>query len=109
MRCRDCARDRPGLDGYKAVEAILIGQGPSCPGEVRVERRGMVISRVRVSSRCIRLPYLNQAIRNRVAITVQHSSSDNNAFSQRFPSMLNREITFVRMNIGMSKHWSCYF
>jgi hypothetical protein len=65
----------------------------------------MVVIHVRISSRRIRLPNLDQAIRHRVAIPIQHSPAHNNAFSQRFSRMLASEVLIMWTNIRMAKDW----
>ena len=93
------------LDGHKAVESVLVGERSSRAGEVRIERRGVVVLRVRISSRRIRLPNLDQAIRHGVPIAIDHPAAHDDALPQRLSCMLNREILIDRTNIGMAKDW----
>ena len=98
-------RIRARLDGYEAVKSVLVCQGSSCSGEVRIKRRRVVVLFMRVPSRGIGLPDFNETIRYGAPIAIQNSSSNCDALSQRLPHMLNREVVISRTDIRMAEHW----
>jgi hypothetical protein len=63
----------------------------------------VIVFRMCISSGCICLPNLDQAIRHRVTIPVHYSPAHDDAFSQRFSRMLKRKVLIVGMNAGMAK------
>jgi hypothetical protein len=95
------------FNGHKTVESVVVGQSSSRAGEVRIERGGVVVFRVRVSSRRIRLPNLDQAVRHGVAIPIHYSPAHNDALPQRFPRLLNRKVSIIWMNVGIAKDRAC--
>src|SRR5580692_1833721 len=97
------------LDGRKTVESLVVGQCSSGPGEIRIERSGVVVFRVCISPRRIRLPNLYQAVRHGAAIPIHNPPAHNNALPQRFARMLMRQVLIVWMNAGMAEDWPRHF
>src|SRR5258708_1629836 len=83
-----CAR----LDGKKLVTAIRIGQCASAAAEIRIKRRVMLIHFMHVTSRGVRLPYLDQRAAYWPAAFVQQASADCNPLSERCACMLRGQI-----------------
>src|ERR1700733_7551603 len=85
-------RIRAGLDGYKTIKPVRIGQRSSSSGEVRIEWCWMVVSYMSISAGSVRLPDLNQAVRQRVAISIEHATAHDDALADRLCRMLNCEV-----------------
>ena len=66
-------------------------------GEVRVERRRVLIDLVAVASRRIRLPDLDQRLRHRASIVVEDPSLDDDALAKGLAGVLPGEV-----GVGMS-------
>src|SRR5271165_7520872 len=94
-------RIRSRLDGHKCVAAVCVRHRSAGAGEVGIEWRRVGVLGMRVASRSVRLPDFDQAVRHRVAISVQYATTHDDAFSQRITPMLNREIVFIRTDGGM--------
>src|SRR5262249_7044588 len=94
------------LDGHKTVDAFVVGQGPACSAEVGVDRGGMLIFRMPVSAGRIRLPNLDQGVRDGTSVAVEHTSCNNNALAERFACMLDRKVIVVFTNLLVTVNWS---
>ena len=53
---------RAGLDGDEAIATVVVGQAPTRPREVGVERRRMLVILVEVAAGSIRLPDLHDRL-----------------------------------------------
>src|SRR5262245_15423645 len=80
------------LHGDKAVVALVVGNGTPCPGEIRIERRRMLVDVVDVAAASIRLPDFHQGIGNRALVFVEHMAVHDDAFAQRFALVLPGEV-----------------
>ena len=72
-----------GLDGEEAVAAFVIGQAAAGAEEIRIERRGMLVDLVNITSGGVRLPDLDQRIAHRPAVFVEHAARHDDAFAER--------------------------
>src|SRR3546814_5450720 len=72
-----------GLDGDEAIAPRVVGHHPARAGEVRVERRVMLVPRVDVAAAGIGLPDLHQGPRHRAAVFVEHAAAHDNALAKR--------------------------
>ena len=95
-------RIRPRLDGDKTVHSVFVGQCAPGTGEIRIERRGMLVDRMSVPARRVRLPQLNQRARNRLAIAIQHPPGHDDALAERLARMLTGEIVVGFANLSMT-------
>ncbi len=94
---------------HKSIKTIVIGERSTGTGEVRVQRRIMLIALMPVTTRSIGLPHLDQGIRYGAAILVHHTTAHQDALSQRLTIMLPREIGIRRADSLMTKHWAGCF
>src|SRR5580704_3710517 len=88
-------RVRPGPDRRERVAALVVGDAPSGPGEVRIERRRPPIPPVHVSPGGVRLPDLDERPAQRVALGVEHAPRDDDPLSDRLALVLDREVVVV--------------
>src|SRR5262245_11104174 len=80
------------LDRDEPIRAICPAQAPAGAREVGIERRRMVISRMRIPTRCVRLPCLEQHTRYWAAGRVEHAAVHDDPLTKRFAAMLAGEI-----------------
>ena len=89
-------RIRSGLDRDELITSVGVGQRPPGPGEIRVERRRMIVDRVRVTPRRVALPDFDQ----RCGIARPSSSTTWPDTMMRSPSgsptMLGRQVVVRR-------------
>ena len=72
-----------GLDGAEGVVAVLVGQRPAAAAEVRIDRGEIGVVAVPVAAAGIGLPDLDQRVRHRPAVLVQHVAVHDDAFADR--------------------------
>src|SRR4029077_11466482 len=77
-------RIRAGLHRHEAIRAVDIGHHSANPGEVRIERRFVLIAVVSIAACGVGLPNFDETLRNRAAILVEHETRDNDTFAERF-------------------------
>ena len=88
----------PGLDGHEPVFAVAVGAGLADPEEVRIERRReRGLPPVHVAAARVGLPDLDQRVRDRITVLVEHSARDDAALADRLAagSGVGREIGIV--------------
>src|SRR5260370_41454009 len=81
-----------GFDSDEPVPPLPIGQAAAGAGEVRVERRGVVVYRVDIPPGGVGLPYLHQRVSHRVAVAVDDATADDHPFAERLSIMLPRYV-----------------
>src|SRR5579871_1867994 len=81
-----------GADRGEAITAHGIRQRPSRAGEIRIERRVVLVFNVEISSGGIGLPDFDQRVGDRTAVLVAHAAAYNDAFSHRFAGVLSCQI-----------------
>src|SRR5262249_15038361 len=89
-------RVRARLDGDEAVAALTVGEAPAGAGEVRVERRGVLVDLVSVPSGGVRLPDLDERAAQRPSFLVEHTPLDDDSLAERLALVLTREIGLER-------------
>src|ERR1700674_1192649 len=94
---------RAWLDGHEPVASIGVGAAPPRPGEVRVERRLMVVDGVRIPARGIRLPNLHERFPDRLPVAVEHTAAHDDPLSNRLASVLAGEVRILRPDRYASK------
>src|SRR5215469_5433455 len=77
-----------GLDAYETVAPLAVGHRAALAAKIRIERGGMLVAFVNIPARRVRLPYLDQGIRDRAAILIGHAPREDYALAQRLPRML---------------------
>jgi hypothetical protein len=78
----------------------VVGQAASGAGEVRVQRRGMLVALVHVPAGRVGLPDLHQLPPYRSAVAVQHAPAHHDARPDRLAGALNRQVRFQRIDVG---------
>jgi hypothetical protein len=84
-----------GPDRDKAIAAVGVGHRPSAAGEIRVRRRVVVVTLVRITARGIGLPDLHQRIGDRLAVGVEDAPADDDAFADRVRGVLLGQVEIV--------------
>src|SRR3546814_4867877 len=64
-----------GLDGDEAVAALVVGDGAAIAGEIRIERRVMLVDGVAVTAGRIGLPQFDERARHRPTVFVEHTTA----------------------------------
>ena len=83
---------RAGLDRDEAVAALVVGEAAAGAGEVRVERRGVLVDLVPVAAGRVRLPDLDQRVAHRPAVLVEHAAGDDDPLAERLALVLARQV-----------------
>ena len=84
-----------GLDGDEAVIAFRVGLRAAGAGEIRIERRGMLVDGVDVAAAGIGLPQLDQRVRHAAAVFIKHMAVHDDAFAERLALVLDGEVAVV--------------
>ena len=72
----------------KTVAAVFVGESAAFAGEIRVERRVVLVIFVQVASGGVGLPNFNEGFADGAAIFVDDASADSDAFAERFTFVL---------------------
>src|SRR5215470_11520498 len=88
-----------GLDCEEAIVAFFIGYTPPRTDKVGIQRRIVLVHRMVITSRRVRLPDLDEGIRNRPLIFVHHLANDDDALAHRLFAgiRVTGEIDFFRI------------
>ena len=89
---------RAGTDGREAIAALGVRKRMSKTGEVRVERRVMLIVFVEIAAGRVGLPHFHESVRDGVTVFITHDTADDDAFALRFAGMLAREVASFYVN-----------
>ena len=93
-----------GLDRDEAVAAVVVGERPPGAGEVRVERRGMLVDLVRDSGRP-RSPARPRAARSgRAPVVVEDAAGDDDPLAERFAGVAWRQVGVGRRDRVLAEH-----
>src|SRR5690625_636672 len=95
-------RVRPGLDRHETPIAVVIGQGASGAGEVRIDRRWMLVSLMDVSARGIGLPNLNKLAGYTSASAVEKASGHFTLAAARRTALSYRHVRFRRVHVAFA-------
>src|SRR5215469_9572638 len=98
-----------GLDGDETVHAMFIGQGSTRTTKVRIERGGMLVLNMPIPSGGVRLPNLDECIRNGPPVAVENAPAYDDAFTDWLTWVLAGQIVIVFPNLLMPKNWSGNF
>ena len=85
-----------GLDGGEVVTALGVGDGPTGAGEAGVERRRPGVLRVGVAPGGVGLPELDQGVRHRPAVAVEHPPGNDDPLPDRLGSTVRGEVGIAR-------------
>src|ERR1700712_5509694 len=80
-----------GLDGDEAVIALRIGLRAAGTGEIRIERRRMLVDDMDIAAAGIGLPQLDQRIRDTATVFVEHMAVHDDALAERLALALQGE------------------
>src|SRR5215470_4838548 len=80
------------LDGNETVIAVIVRHRTSGAGEVRVKWGWVIVVVVPIAARCVALPQLDERVGNRAGIFVHNPAGDDDAFADRLPRVLAREV-----------------
>src|SRR5690606_17507527 len=81
-----------------------IGDEPAGTGEIRIERRIVLIDAVVVPAGRVRLPYLHQDVRNRFAVLVEYASADEDPLAQRLALVLRGEVVVGGLDVVVAEN-----
>src|SRR5204863_2400580 len=93
-----------GANRDEAVAALRVGRRASGAGEVRVERRIVLVGAMWVAPGSVGLPDLDQRMRNGLAVLVEHASVDDDALADRLAFVLASQIVISRLDIVMAEN-----
>jgi hypothetical protein len=75
-------------NGHEAIETISICHSTTGTREIRIERRIMLITLMKVAPGGIGLPHLDQSFRDGTTVFIHHSTAHQDALTDRLASML---------------------
>src|SRR4051812_18215901 len=88
-----------GLDGDKTITSFTIGEDASTAGEIRVQRRIVIVLVVAIAAGGIGLPDLDQRFAHRPAVFFEHAAADDDALTYRRLQMLTRQVVVDRSQV----------
>src|SRR5436190_8408496 len=100
---------RAGLDRYEPVAAFAVGQDATDAGEIRIERRVVIVDRVAVAPGGIRLPHFDQRMRDRPGVLVEDTSRHDDPLAKRLAVVLSRQVAVGRLDVVVAEHGSGHF
>src|SRR5215469_6733419 len=86
------------LDGDKPIAALCVGCSAARPGEIRIERRRVLLALVAIAAARVGLPDFYQCVGDRPPILVEHPSVHDDALADRLARMLAGEIVIAGTN-----------
>src|ERR1700722_17832583 len=92
------------LNRNKSIASFGVGHYPATSGKIRIEWRSVVIHFMQITSGCVGLPDLHQRLRHAPSILIQHSSANDDSFSQRLARTLCRQIAVRGRHQRMAKN-----
>jgi hypothetical protein len=92
-----------GLDGGEPVLAVVAGDDATDAGEVRVERRGVLVALVHVAARRVRLPDLDELAAHGAAVAVEHPARHDDALAERIARVLDRQVGLLGRDIRVTE------
>ncbi|GAA2912864.1 hypothetical protein GCM10020221_05770 [Streptomyces thioluteus] len=101
--CGGVHRVGAGADRGEAVAALVVGEAAARAGEVGVQRGGVAVGGVGVSARRVGLPYLDQLAADGAAAAVEYPAADGDAFAQRLPGVLPRQVVVEGADRGRAE------
>src|ERR1700739_2427678 len=79
-------------DGEEAIRSVRLGQATSHSGEVRINRRRMLVELVVVATGSIGLPDLDELARHRLTRRVEHPPGHDDALPDGLPGVTGGEV-----------------
>ena len=92
-----------GLDRGEPVGAVVVGQAAADAGEVRVERRRVLVALVDVATAGVGLPDLDQLAPHRPAVAVQHPAGDHHPLADRLAAVLDGQVGLQRVDVAVAE------
>src|ERR1700730_5064763 len=92
-----------GFYGDKTIAAFTIGEHASAAGEIRVERRAMLIHTMAVAPRRVGLPNFDKSSRNAAPFFIQYAPAHDDAFADGFTAVLPRQVIVVLADVAMAE------
>ena len=94
----------PRLDRGEPVVAVVVGQAAADAGEVRVDRRGMLVALVDVAPGGVGLPDLDELAAHRPAVAVDDPAGDHHPLADRLAGVLDGQVGLERCTSRWPKH-----
>src|SRR5437879_11559047 len=96
-------RVRAGFYGDKTIAALAIGEHASAAGEIRIERRAVLIHTMPIAPRRVGLPNLHQRSGNGAPLFIQYAAAHDDAFAEGFATVLVRQVIIVFAHGAMAQ------
>ena len=100
--------------GYAPGLTVMNRYSPSSPvrqrpppGEVRVERRVVVVHRVGIATGRVRLPDLDQLAAHRPAVVAQDTAADDDPLAERLTVVLPRQVVVELTDLAIAVDRAC--
>src|ERR1017187_6900286 len=92
-----------GLHRDEFVVALLVGEGAARSGEIRIERRRMLIDIVHVTAAGIGLPDFHQCFGHRALVLVEYTAVHDDALAEGLALVLLGQIVVVLLDRVMAE------
>src|SRR5216684_2893354 len=89
---------RARSDRHETVRTLIVRQQSTAAGEIWIERRGMIVELMAITSCGVCLPQFDQRPANWMAVIVDNFPAHDDPFAERFTCMLARQIGIGRAN-----------
>ena len=93
-----------GLDRREAVAAVAVGEAAAHAGEVRVERRRVLVALVDVAAGGVGLPDLDELVAHRPAVAVEHATGHDHPLAHRLAGVLDGQVGLERVEVPLTEH-----
>src|ERR1022692_1863170 len=97
----------PRLDRHKTIVAVPITQRAARAGKIGVDRGPVIVAVVKVASRRVGLPDLDQSMWHWTSIFIEHAPGYDDAFAKRLPRVLTRQVVVSFTDVVMPVNRPC--
>ena len=82
----------PGLNGGETITALGVGQDSRIAGEIRIERRVVLVAGMVIAAGGVALPDFDHGVGHRLAVLVEHPAMNDDALAERLDRALLGEV-----------------
>ena len=93
----------PGLDRGERVGAVGVGEAAAHAGEVRVDRRRVLVALVDVAPARVGLPDLDELVPHRTAVAVEDPAGDHHPLADRLAAVLDGQVGLERVDVVLAE------
>src|SRR5258706_7801491 len=95
---------RARSDRHETVRSLIVRQQSTAAGKIGIERGGMTVELMAITSCGVCLPQFDQRVANWTTVFVHDLAADHDSFTERFTFMLTRHICVSGANEIIDKN-----